>query len=529
MQLKRTLLTAGVKGSVWLGSLFIITLGILLKPNLAEAEPFAYVANRGLHTVSVVDLATNTEADPQASVGTSPYDLAITPDGKFAYVTNSDDNNVSVVNTTDGSLAATVDVGFFPVGVAVTPDGAYVYVTNLSDNTVSVISTFNNTVVDTVDVGYYPNGVAVTPDGAYAYVTDGYSNSVSVIYTATNTVVATIYVGMNPYGIAISPNGQRAYVTNHDDDNVSVIDTATNTVVGGPISVGFLPIDVAVSPDGAFVYVTNFGGNYVSVLDTATNTVLSSITVGDYPYGVAISPDGKHAYVANSGSNTVSVIDTGTHTAATQAIAVGTTPYGIALSPLPKAAPPASEPETETAPEPKTDTVPEPEQDSGPPPLMKFADFDIKKAWVRLRKRAGRDGFVVKGHLESSSDGDGFDLSSEKVTVTFGDFSETISGGSMVRHDSVKDAEEKKSWRFFFRRHRHKGGYSFLGKHGGLIKVLIRDDGRFKVKAWGLDLGAIDGDNGVPFSLQVGDDLGQAEIPFRMSRKGRRGWFYKRK
>src|SRR5260370_11949998 len=67
------------------------------------------------------------------------------------------------------------------------------YVTNAS-GTVSVIDTTNNTVVATIPVGPFPSGVAITPDRTRAYVTNIF-NSISVIDTATNTVVNTIPLG----------------------------------------------------------------------------------------------------------------------------------------------------------------------------------------------------------------------------------------------------------------------------------------------------------------------------------------------
>ena len=41
----------------------------------------------------------------------------------------------------------------FPWGVAITPDGAFAYVANSDSGTVSVIETASNTVVATVDLG----------------------------------------------------------------------------------------------------------------------------------------------------------------------------------------------------------------------------------------------------------------------------------------------------------------------------------------------------------------------------------------
>jgi YVTN family beta-propeller protein len=125
----------------------------------------------------------------------------------------------------------TVTVGNLPQGVAITPDGKHVYVSN-SDGTVSVIDTTKNppSVVATVVVGIA--GVAVTPDGKHVYVVNFNSNNVSVIDTASNMVVATVTVGFNPIAVAITPDGKRAYVANSSSPGtVSVIDTASNMVV----------------------------------------------------------------------------------------------------------------------------------------------------------------------------------------------------------------------------------------------------------------------------------------------------------
>jgi YVTN family beta-propeller protein len=66
------------------------------------------------------------------------------------------------------------------------------YITNSGDNTVSVIDTGTNTVVGTIAVGSGPCGAAVTPDGGKVYVANSVDNTVSVIDTATNSVARTI-------------------------------------------------------------------------------------------------------------------------------------------------------------------------------------------------------------------------------------------------------------------------------------------------------------------------------------------------
>jgi YVTN family beta-propeller protein len=66
----------------------------------------------------------------------------------------------AMIDTASNTVTAIVGVGSSPAEVAITPDGAYV--TNVLSNSVSVIDTGTNTVVATVRVGIEPVGVAIT-------------------------------------------------------------------------------------------------------------------------------------------------------------------------------------------------------------------------------------------------------------------------------------------------------------------------------------------------------------------------------
>ena len=124
-------------------------LGLMARP--AAAAPFAYVTNSYDSTVSVIDTATNAVV-ATVPVGLNPEYLAVTPDGTHVYVANQVSNTVSVIGTATNRVVATIPVGTFPVYVAVTPDGTKVYVSNEGDNTVSVIARPGNTVVKTIPV-----------------------------------------------------------------------------------------------------------------------------------------------------------------------------------------------------------------------------------------------------------------------------------------------------------------------------------------------------------------------------------------
>src|SRR6266852_217513 len=324
-----------------LSPLLLVALGCV--PAAAQCD--VYVAAYKTNHVEVFNTFTKTLV-AEIPVQVQPLGVAITPNGAFAYVTNSgkicdicaaiQSPSVSVIDTSTYQVVATIPVGNYPIGDAITPDGAFAYVANFNSNNVSVIDTVTNTVTATVGVGTGPTGVAITPNGAFAYVTNYYSDSISVINTATKTVVATVAVGSNPWAVATTPNGAFAYVTNQSSRSVSVINTATNAVVAS-IAVGCGPGAVAITPNGAFVYVATSCDSQVSVISTATNAVVATVGSLNDPRSMAITPDGAFAYVGNEGSGSLSVIDTATNTVVDTVLVAGTQLQGIAIKLRPDA------------------------------------------------------------------------------------------------------------------------------------------------------------------------------------------------
>src|SRR5262249_9094373 len=107
--------------------------------------------------------------------------------------------------------------------------GPKAYIGNFKDNTVSVVDTDNGTVIATVPVSAGPHGMAMTQDGRTVFVSGDGSSSVDVIDTATDKVVKTIEVGKTPNGIALTPDDRWLLVTVYGDNRLSIIDTATQT------------------------------------------------------------------------------------------------------------------------------------------------------------------------------------------------------------------------------------------------------------------------------------------------------------
>jgi YVTN family beta-propeller protein len=156
-------------------------------------------------------------------VGTGPDGVAVDPASHTAYVTNVNDDSVSVIDEATRTVTASITVGGGPLTVAADPTSHIVYVTNGGNGTVSVIDEATGTVTAIIPVGHGPDGVAMDPTSQLAYVANGGDGTVSVISEATGKVTATIPVGADPDGVAVDPTSHTAYVANGGASTVSVI------------------------------------------------------------------------------------------------------------------------------------------------------------------------------------------------------------------------------------------------------------------------------------------------------------------
>lgn len=291
----------------------------------------AYVTNTANNSVKVIDTTTNT-ITKSVRVGNQPVPLAGVAGGIFVYCGNQLSNSISVIATpAGGAVATTISLTNPPNALAITPDGAFLYAVSTSADAVLVASAASNTQIDTIAVPNSPTSIAITPSGQYAYVPQLDTDTVAVLRLSDNTVISTINIpsSQEPRSIAITPDGAYVYVPGAGNGVVSVIQTSDNTVVD-TINVGDNPRGITISPNGTFAYVASTGTDTVYVIQISTNTVVDTIGVGTSPTAMAVTSDSNFLYVCNQGTDTVSVVNLTTG-AVTDTITVGDTPSGIVL------------------------------------------------------------------------------------------------------------------------------------------------------------------------------------------------------
>lgn len=293
--------------------------------NLTGAS-YAYVSNANSNNISVVDTETD-KVITTINVGNSPSGVVANPTGTKVYVANADSKSISVIDTATNKVIDTINVGRKVFGIVINQLGTKVYATNYNDNSVSVVDTTTR-VVDTINVGRAPLGIAINPSGTKVYVANYWNDSVTIIDTASNAI-DSFPAGSHPTGVAVNKAGTKVYVVNSFSHNVYAVDTATNNIID-TINVGSYPACITLNKAGTLAYVTNGVSKDLSIIDTTTDKVLTTIGVGSSEDGIVINPEETKLYVAMPDSNSTSVIDTTTNKVI-DTINVGVNPRQIAM------------------------------------------------------------------------------------------------------------------------------------------------------------------------------------------------------
>ncbi|MBL0394987.1 PQQ-dependent catabolism-associated beta-propeller protein [Ramlibacter monticola] len=168
-----------------------------------------YVTSEVANVVHVIDTA-NRKVLKNVPVGKRPRRFLLTAGGEL-WVTNELDGTVSVIRTSDHTVQATIKFlpqgmrseDVTPVGMALSPDGKTAYVGLGRANHVAAVDVATRNVKGYVLVGRRAWGLAVSRDGGKLYVANGLSDDLTIVDTATMKGIKTLKVGRVPYGVVI--------------------------------------------------------------------------------------------------------------------------------------------------------------------------------------------------------------------------------------------------------------------------------------------------------------------------------------
>jgi YVTN family beta-propeller protein len=278
------------------------------------------VANQKDANLSVIDTATDKVVASIPVGGVTGHELAVSPDGKRAFVpiygnagvgrAGTDGSQISVIDLATKKIVGTIDFGH---GVrphcAVFGKDGMLYVTTELDKSVSVIDPKTLKIVGAVPTGQEQSHMFVlSKDGKRGYTANVGPGTVSVLDIPGRKTITVIPISGNTQRISMSRDGSMVFTADQKTPQLAVIDTATNKVkTWVPLSsAGYGTVSTL---DGRYLLVTLRGSKQLAVVDLKTMKVEHTIDVGDGPSEVVVSADGKKAFVACNFSNQVAVVD----------------------------------------------------------------------------------------------------------------------------------------------------------------------------------------------------------------------------
>ena len=196
--------------------------------------------------MGVIDTETQTVSAPflAGELGNAAgilHDVVITPDRKTALISNFYDRTVFIVDISERTapvVSASIILSFYALDIALTPNGRFALVTNGAFNPkIAVIDVRNAVLVEeytSSDFDLDPDNTSfiaidVAADGATVLAADFFSGQVHILtldHSGHLTFVETLDVSyggiLQPLNVTISPNGKTALlaVTTPDPDNI---------------------------------------------------------------------------------------------------------------------------------------------------------------------------------------------------------------------------------------------------------------------------------------------------------------------
>ena len=216
------------------------------------------IANRAGKSVSVLSIdGTTVKHVTDIDLGQEAAAVAIAPDGKRAIVVMNVANMVGVLGidgqTVTYDKSADIPVGANPYNVDITPDGKFAIVgsTGAGKDNADPLTTIALTgphphVTALTTAGTGPEGMAISPDGKYLvvplllgtggksadyfYGRHGQAVLAAIAPDGTLTVKDRAVLGALPEGIAFSRDSRYVYIGNYSDKTLQVFSIIRNTL-----------------------------------------------------------------------------------------------------------------------------------------------------------------------------------------------------------------------------------------------------------------------------------------------------------
>ncbi len=238
--------------------------------------------------------------------GSGSWDLMeFDPSTKVLYVTHR--TSVAVLDTTTGSVVATMTDLKNAHGVALDTAGDFGYISDGLSNDVVVFDRHTYKPITTVVTGTNPDGILFEPITHTVWVFNGKSSDATVIDAATNKVVATIPLPGKPE-FALTDGKGSVYDNLEDKSSIARLDVRTRKVTAvWPLAGCDAPTGMAFDKQKRRLF-SVCDNNQMAAVNADTGAVLGLAPIGDSPDAARFSQR-NHLALSSNGGGTLTVVD----------------------------------------------------------------------------------------------------------------------------------------------------------------------------------------------------------------------------
>ena len=137
------------------------------------------------------------------AVGKGPEGIDFSPNGREVWSAGSRDGSVFVIDAASAAVIAKIDIGTKRSNrIKLTPDGKFALVSDDDAGELVVVDAPARKVARRISLGKQPEGVLIAPDGSRAFVAVNGDNKVAVVDLKTWQVAKTLSPGSGPDGLA---------------------------------------------------------------------------------------------------------------------------------------------------------------------------------------------------------------------------------------------------------------------------------------------------------------------------------------
>jgi len=273
------------------------------------------------------DTVNKIENQKTVKVGKGPDALFLTPDEKYLYVANVEDNFISIISTEKEEVVGKIEGIKYPWGFTRCGSSNTVAVSGY-DKQISLIDFTTHKVIKQKDYKFNLGGITSSNDGNFYYVIGTETQKAYKIDSHNLNIVDEYKTGNGPDGIGISKDNSKIYTTNTKDGTISVINLKTKKTKILNFG-GGKPELIHYNKNHSLLFISNFTLNKIHIISTETDKILHELTALSSPEEAVLSQNEKLLYVVNFGSKKVLVYDATTYQKLDMEYSVGNKPIGI--------------------------------------------------------------------------------------------------------------------------------------------------------------------------------------------------------